>query len=71
MKPIPYTGIIKIRRYSGTAGLAQDNTGDPDEAQAMRKMMMDMTLDALAGFIGMPAEQVDGILFELNKTKNT
>ncbi len=64
-------GSIFQRITAGMAGLAQDNTGDPDDLQTMQKMMMDMTMDALAGFIGMPAEQVDGILFELNKTENT
>lgn len=64
-------GPVFQRMTAGMAGLAQDNTGAPDEAQTMQKMMMDMTMDALAGFIGMSAEQVDGILFELNKTENT
>ena len=60
-------GSIFQRITAGAAGQAQDSTDDADGAQTMQRMMMDMTLDALSGFIGMSAEQVDGILFELNQ----
>lgn len=60
-------GSIFQRITAGAAGQAQDSADDADGAQTMQRMMMDMTLDALSGFIGMSAEQVDGILFELNQ----
>lgn len=60
-------GSIFQRITAGAAGQAQDSADDADDAQTMQRMMMDMTLDALSGFIGMSAEQIDGILFELNQ----